>query len=80
MPPDLDVYLLIFLTSLVPWIQVHNTPLSVSNLENDPKIRRTNSTTKGRQEAIMKKVGRVMTWSESETDHGVHGGEGASRL
>ena len=26
----------------------------------------------------MKKVGRVMTWSESETDRGVRGGEGVS--
>ena len=41
------------------------------------KTDRTNSTTKAKEEATLKKVGSVETWFREEMDHGCCGGEGA---
>ena len=38
---------------------------------------RTNSTSKGREEATLKKVGSVEMWFRRETGHGYYGGEGS---
>lgn len=43
--------------------------LHTNNLENNPKTGRTNSATKGREEATSKKVGRVKMQSGSKMDH-----------
>lgn len=52
--------------------------LLTNNLENNPKTGRTNSATKGREEATSKKVGSVESWSGRETDHGRCSGEEAT--
>ena len=62
---------------LIPWIQLNNIRISINNPENDLKTGRTNSTTKGREEATLKKVERVKMWSGSERDHGQPWGDGA---
>ena len=59
----------------VPRTQLDNIHNSLKNPENDLKTGRTNSTTKGREEATQKKVGRV--WSGGKMDCGHPGGEGA---
>lgn len=53
-------------------IKIINTP------EIDLKTKRTNSTTKGREENTSKKVGSMETHSGRETDHGCYGAEGAA--
>jgi len=52
-------------------IKIINTP------EIDLKTRRTNSTTKGREEDTTKKVGSMETHFGRETDHGCCSGERA---
>lgn len=49
---------------LGPQMQLGSAHISVKNLENNPKTGETNSTTKGREEATMNRVGRVEMWSE----------------
>ena len=61
----------------VPWIQLGNTHISV---ENDPETVRTDSTAKCREEAILKKRGRVETpLGAKQTLETVLGREGHSR-
>lgn len=47
---------------LVPWIQPDNTRISVNNPENNLKTGTTNSTTKCREEATWKRIGRSETY------------------
>ena len=62
---------------LILQIQLDNYEIILNTLEIDLKTGRTNSTTKGREEATLKKVGSAETEFEKETDCGHCSGEGA---
>lgn len=48
---------------LTPWAQLGNRNISTNNPENNPESGRTNSTTKGKEEATSNWAGRVeMQW------------------
>ena len=63
---------------LILQIQLDNYEIILNTLEIDLKTGRTNSTTKGREEATLKKVGSVEMQFRREMDHGFCGGEGAT--
>ena len=58
-------------------IQQDNILISIHNPKNKPKIGRTNSRTKGREEVTLKKVQRVKIWFGSKMDMAIHTGEEA---
>ena len=58
-------------------LQLGIISIQVNKLESDPKTDRTNSTTKGREEAVSKKVGSMEMWLRGETHHRCCRGEGA---
>ena len=51
-----------------------NHQISLNTPEINLKTDRTNSTTKGREETTLKKVGSVEMWAGGETDFGGCGG------
>ena len=55
---------------LVPQIQLSNYEITQNTPEIDPKIRRTNSTTKGRKEATLKKIQSAEMQVGRQTDLG----------
>ena len=63
---------------LRPWIQLDNHQITLNTPEISLKTGRTNSTTKGREQATSKKVGSVAAWLRRQVDHGCYGGEGAA--
>ena len=50
-------------------LQLGIISIQVNKLESDPKTDRTNSTTKGKEEAILKKAGSAEKWFGRETVH-----------
>ena len=62
---------------LIPQIQPDNYQIILNTLEINLKTGRRSSTTKGREEAISKKVGSAEMWFRRETDPGFCGEEGA---
>ena len=61
-------------------IQLDNYKVILSTAKIDLKTGRTNSTTKGREEATLKKVGRVEMQFGREIDLGHYNGKGATVL
>ena len=59
-------------------MQLHNSHIGVDNPENDWKTGRANSTTKGREEATLKRVRMVEMWWRAKWTMAIHGGGGGA--